>query len=83
MKIFYTCEYCGKPIDTVEVAAVDEVKFGFDCLTEQERQDIIKTDITQNAMYVKSVCDGCIIAMGVEDNAIPLGMPAVHKGYLH
>ena len=82
MKIFYTCEYCGDPIDTLEVDQVDEAKFGFDCLTAQERQDIIKTDAAQNAIYVKSLCDYCITAMGLDDN-IALGMTAVNKGYTH
>ena len=82
MKIFYTCEYCGQQIDTLEVDAVDEVKFGFDCLTDQERQDIIKTDIAQNAIYVKSLCDICITAMGMDDT-IALGTSAINKGYIH
>ncbi len=82
MKIFYTCEYCGEPIDTLEVDQVDEAKFGFDCLTAQERQDIIKTDVAQNAIYVKSLCDYCITSMGLDDN-IALGISAVHKGYTH
>lgn len=82
MKIFYTCEYCGDPIDTLEVDQVDEIKFGFDCLTAQERQDIIKTDVEQNAIHVKSLCDFCITSMGLDDN-VSLGMPAVNKGYIH
>ena len=82
MKIFYTCEYCGEPIDTLEVEAVDEVKFGFDCLTDQERQDIIKIDTTQNAVYVKSLCDTCITAIGMDDT-IGIGMSAINKGYIH
>lgn len=82
MKIFYTCEYCGDPIDTLEVDQVDEIKFGFDCLTAQERQDIIKTDVEQNTIHVKSICDFCITSMGIDDN-VALGMPAVNKGYIH
>ncbi|WP_188398472.1 anti-sigma-F factor Fin [Sporomusa sp. GT1] len=83
MKIFYTCEYCNEPIDTLEVDQVDEAKFGFDCLTAQERQDIIKIDAAQNAMYVKSLCDSCIAAMGLEDT-IGLGMTTTaNKSYIH
>ncbi|MGL5514615.1 MAG: anti-sigma-F factor Fin [Sporomusa sp.] len=82
MKICYTCEYCGDHIDTLEVDQVDEVKFGFDCLTAQERQDIIKTDIEQNAIHVKSLCDSCIASMGLDDN-VSLGMPDISKGYIH
>lgn len=84
MKIYYTCEYCGEQIDTLEVDEVDEAKFGFDCLTDQERQDIIKTDVVQNAIYVKSLCDACISIIGLDDN-LALGMPAItnSKSYLH
>ena len=60
MKIYYTCEHCGAAIDMVEVDAVDEGKFGFDCLTPEERQDIIKTDPSANTMHVRSLCDECI-----------------------
>jgi hypothetical protein len=60
MKIYYNCEHCGEAIDMIEVDQVDEVKFGFDCLTAEERQDIIKTDVLANAMYVYSLCDECI-----------------------
>lgn len=83
MKIFYTCEYCNEPIDTLEVDEVDEAKFGFDCLTAQERQDIIKTDAVQNAIYVKSLCDSCITAMGLDGDSIALGMTTTNKSYIH
>lgn len=67
MKIYYSCENCGEAIDMVEVDQVDEVKFGFDCLTAEERQDIIKTDVVANAMYVHSLCDQCIELLGLEN----------------
>lgn len=65
MKIYYSCENCGEAIDMVEVDQVDEIKFGFDCLTAEERQDIIKTDATTNTMYVHSLCDHCIELLGL------------------
>jgi len=67
MKIYYTCEHCGDAIDMVEVDNVDEAKFGFDCLTAEERQDIIKTDSLANSMYVYSLCDECIESLGLSD----------------
>ena len=69
MKIYYSCENCGEAIDMVEVDQVDEAKFGFDCLTAEERQDIIKTDAVANAMYVHSLCDQCIELLGLENEA--------------
>jgi hypothetical protein len=79
MKIFYTCAVCGDGIDTIEVDKVDEVRFGFDCLTGQEREDIIKIDEANNIMYVKSLCDSCIESLGLADE-MPLvrGVTHVH-----
>ncbi|WP_378955310.1 anti-sigma-F factor Fin [Pelosinus sp. sgz500959] len=65
MKIYYNCEHCGQVIDMIEVDQVDEVKFGFDCLTAEERQDIIKIDSVANVMYVHSLCDECIESLGL------------------
>ena len=65
MKIYYNCEHCGEEIDMIEVDQVDEVKFGFDCLTVEERQDIIKIDSVANVMYVYSLCDECIESLGL------------------
>jgi len=70
MRIVYNCERCGEAIATVEVEHVDEVKFGFDCLTGDERQDIIKTDVASDAMYVKSICDDCIEVLGLADEQL-------------
>ncbi|MDD4600292.1 hypothetical protein SDC9_22930 [bioreactor metagenome] len=67
MKIYYTCEYCGSHIDMIEVDMVDEIRLGFDCLTGEERQDIIRTDDLNNSMYVKSLCDCCIETLGISD----------------
>ncbi len=79
MKIFYTCEYCGDGIDTLEVDEVDEIRFGFDCLTVEERQDIIRLDEKANAMYVKSLCDSCIEALGLLDEGmLKRGMNVLH-----
>lgn len=65
MKIYYTCDNCGDAIDTVEVDAVDEVRFGFDCLTADERQDIIRFDALTDSMHVLSLCDICIEDLGL------------------
>jgi hypothetical protein len=79
MKIYYTCEFCGENIDMIEVEAVDERRFGFDCLTAQERRDIINLDEKANAMHVKSLCDSCIEALGVLDEGmLKRGMTFLH-----
>lgn len=55
----------------IEVNEVDEAKFGFDCLTAEERHDIIKIDSKSNVMYVNSLCDQCIELLGLGDKQIP------------
>ncbi|AIF50028.1 anti-sigma-F factor Fin [Pelosinus sp. UFO1] len=80
MKIYYSCEHCGDAIDTIEVDEVDEVKFGFDCLTAEERQDIIKVDLMKNTMYVHSLCDKCIESMGFFEEGLPQKQ---QKEFLH
>jgi len=67
MRIFYTCEHCGKAVDMIEVDQIDEVKLGFDCLTPEERQDIIKIDSVSDTMQVYSLCDECIELLGLEN----------------
>ncbi|MCX7780291.1 MAG: anti-sigma-F factor Fin family protein [Negativicutes bacterium] len=67
MKIHYLCDCCGDPIDILEVEEIDEAKLGFDCLTGEERQEIIRFDAGADAMYVHSLCDFCIEAMGLAD----------------
>lgn len=71
MRIEYSCDICGQPIDAVEVDAVDEARFGFDCLTDEERQDMVRVDAASGVMYVQSLCDACIAAMGLADGAGP------------
>jgi hypothetical protein len=68
MKIFYSCDSCGEPIDCLEVDRLDEEKFGFDRLTADERQDIIRYDATADVLYVQSLCDSCIEALGLADD---------------
>jgi len=75
MKICYNCDSCGEFIDTIEVGSVDETKFGFDSLTPEERQDLIKYDADANCLYVQSLCDACIEALGLADESQPLVVP--------
>jgi len=79
MRIEYSCDICGSHIDAVEVDALDEAKFGFDCLTAEERQDIIRFDDASGGLYVQARCDGGIAAMGLAD-ATPA---APRRGLLH
>ena len=59
MKILYYCHNCGDFIDELTVEQVNDEKLGFDLLTEDEKQDIIKWSKSGNMLYVGSVCDNC------------------------
>lgn len=66
MKIYYHCEMCGIDIAMLDVEHVDEAKLGFDCLTSEERKDIIDVDDLANTMHVKSLCDDCAELLGLK-----------------
>ncbi|MDR3559968.1 MAG: DUF2757 family protein [Negativicutes bacterium] len=79
MKISYICDHCGDSIDTLEVDGIDEAKFGFDCLTNEERQDLIQFDAARNSLQVQSLCDNCIEELGLTDAEYPAFLPrALH-----
>jgi len=75
MRIHYSCDNCGEPIDTIEVAALDEERFGFDCLTGEERQEMIRFDEASGTLHVQSLCDACIEAMGLAGGGMPAAPP--------
>lgn len=81
MKIHYRCEQCGQAIDTLEVNVLNETKLGFDVLSPEERQQLIYHDPISDTLYVQSLCDMCIEAMGLEGQnttQAPLPKPVLH-----
>jgi hypothetical protein len=66
MRLEYICSQCGADIDQIHVQRLDESAFGFDCLTEAERQDLLSFDPAHNTLTVKSLCDNCIEDMSLE-----------------
>jgi Protein of unknown function (DUF2757). len=80
MKIYYSCDNCGAAIDTLEVDSLDEARLGFDCLTDEERQAMIRYDAASGVLYVQSLCDACIAAMDLAGEAALTALP---KGPLH
>ncbi|MBP2650774.1 MAG: putative protein family YabK [Firmicutes bacterium] len=78
MKINYSCDYCGEPIDTIEVEQIDEERLGFNCLNLEERQDLLKYDELTNSLNVLSLCDRCIEELGLADRVFPLNTKIIH-----
>lgn len=66
MRITYICDSCGAHIADLEMDEVDEQRLGFSSLTEEERADIIRTDQEKECIYVSSLCDDCISALGLD-----------------
>lgn len=56
--IVYTCAHCQQFIGELEMEEINEKKLGFDCLTLEERQDIIKYD-PSGTVFVAAICDDC------------------------
>ncbi len=56
--IIYTCAHCQQFIGELDMAEINEAKLGFDCLTLEERQDIIKFD-PSGTIFVAAICDDC------------------------
>jgi len=79
MLIHYTCRHCGDEIGWLSTAGLDEQRLGFDCLTGEERQDIITFDELANIVEVRAICDACAEMFGLPEEQIfvPRG------GYLH
>ena len=66
MRIYYHCDRCGRPVAQLELDAIDEAKLGLDCLTAEERDDIIAVDET-GIMHIKTLCDFCVGSLGLDE----------------
>ena len=69
MKICYHCDVCGADIADLEMEEIDEKRLGFDCLTGEERRDIIEFDPSTDIMHVKTFCDVCVERLGLHEAA--------------
>lgn len=66
MRVHYHCDRCGYPVAQLELDAIDEAKLGLDCLTAEERGDIIAVD-EAGTMHIKTLCDRCIDGLGLSE----------------
>lgn len=71
MRLNYICSQCGSAIDLIDVQSLDEAAFGFDCLTNAERQELLSFDHEKNTLTVKSLCDLCIEDMRLDVKETP------------
>lgn len=66
MRVYYHCDRCGAAVAQLELESIDETKLGLDCLTHEQREDIISIDET-GMMHIKTLCDRCIETMGLHE----------------
>lgn len=66
MRLEYICSQCGSGIDEIYVQELDENAFGFDCLNDAERQEMLNFNLENNTLTVKSLCDQCITEMKLD-----------------
>lgn len=60
MRIRYVCECCRGLISELQVDRLDEERLGFNCLTAEEKEDIISYDEKAGTLTVTSLCDDCM-----------------------
>ncbi|KYZ78245.1 hypothetical protein AXX12_01505 [Anaerosporomusa subterranea] len=78
MRLDYVCSQCGSGIDEIFVQELDEIAFGFDCLNDAERQELLTFDPDSNTLTVKTLCDYCIAEMKLD-----LSAPTAKVHWLH
>ncbi len=66
MRVYYHCDWCGRGVAQLELDAIDEAKLGLDCLTAEERNDIIAVD-EAGIMHIKTLCDRCVDTLGLDE----------------
>ncbi|KYP81274.1 anti-sigma-F factor Fin [Ferroacidibacillus organovorans] len=59
MKIVYTCRYCKNLVGEIDGDGLSASVLGFTSLTPEERADIIYYDVTDQNLYVTTVCEYC------------------------
>lgn len=60
MRIRYVCECCRGLISELQMDRLDEERLGFNCLTAEEKEDIISYDEKAGTLTVTSLCDDCM-----------------------
>lgn len=82
MRYEYRCDYCGDLVGAIEAGVADEEALGFGTLTPEERAHIIRVDREQGLTTVGSVCDDCLVDLGLASfglyDSMPLPRPVIH-----
>lgn len=58
MAIHYTCRHCGLQIGTIHNRSMYDNRLGFDCLDDEEKEEMIQLHNT-GEIHVKAICEDC------------------------
>lgn len=79
MHIVYNCAHCKQFIAEIDATGLNEVQLGFDCLTPEERQDIIKINPNSGIVFVAAICDSCMEEFeGTQEKLSVFPLPFIH-----
>lgn len=78
MRLIYICDKCNSYIDEIELADIDDSLLGFNTLSNEERDELVKLDWNRQIGTVKSICDNCLNELaGSEDELLEIA-PGIH-----
>ncbi|MBM7646461.1 hypothetical protein JOD45_002689 [Scopulibacillus daqui] len=58
MDVYYTCRHCGTKVGHIQGDAFHAHQLGFDHLTVEERETMIRYDHSGN-IHVQTICEDC------------------------
>lgn len=58
MSVIYQCRHCGQKIGEVDHQFLDTTMLGFNELTAEEKQEMIRYEKNGN-IHVSAICDDC------------------------
>lgn len=78
MRLIYICDQCNSYIDEIEIPDIDESMLGFNTLTMEERDELVKLDWDRQIGTVKAICDQCLNKL-METEEVPMQKaPGIH-----
>lgn len=78
MRLIYICEKCNSYIDEIELLDIDESVLGFNTLTSEERDELVKLDWNRQIGTVRSICDNCLNELAESEDELSQVAPGIH-----
>lgn len=78
MRLIYICDQCNSYIDEIEVSDFDESMLGFNALTMEEREELLKLDWDRQVGTVMAICDNCLAGLSRKEDDFSQKLPGLH-----